>query len=94
MNQLLQKPKLNQWRHLLQQPLMNTHKDMAKNWNTCAVGERIRREGRNFTKEKDLIPEAKVLGYDFYFAVYRKKNDRAIKILEIIESMSTIWRKR
>jgi len=94
MDQLLQKPHLSQWRHLVKQPLTSTHKEMAKEWNSCAIGERIRREGRHFTNEKELAPEAKVLGQDFYFAVCRKKNYRALEIIERIENLSTIWQNK
>lgn len=92
MKQMLQKYKLNNWRYLLRQPLTKTQVEMAQDWNTCAIGERIRYEGK-IVNEKNLMPEARLLGYDFYLAVCRNEKDRATEILDIIENLPTVWKK-
>jgi hypothetical protein len=64
---------------------------MSDNWKSCALGERIAKEGRDLNKVKDLTPEAIKLGFDFA-AVRRRDSTTALEILEQIERLPTIWR--
>ena len=84
---------LNDWRNLLQQPITDTHQGLAGSWESCAIGERVKKEGRIFTNEKDLTLESRCLGYDFYFAIRKEKIERALEILEKIEILPTVWRR-
>ena len=90
--QLLKKMELPQWREMVQQRLEQKHQDLSDNWKTCAIGERIRQEGRDLTKIKDLSPEAIRLGYEFSVAMQNRDNHTAIEILTKIENLGTIWR--
>ena len=90
--QLLKKMELAHWRERIQHRLEQTHQDLSDNWKTCAIGERIRREGKDLTKIKDLSPEAIRLGYEFSITMEKRDNQTAIEILEKIESLDTIWR--
>ena len=90
--QLLKKMELPQWRKMVQQRLEQKHQDLSDNWKTCAIGERIRQEGRDLTKIKDLSPEAIRLGYEFSVAMQNRDNQTAVEILTKIESLDTIWR--
>ncbi len=58
----------------------------------CALGERIKIEGRELKNIDELTPEARLLGYDFSVAIQNKDNDAAIEIIEKIEKLPTIWR--
>ena len=64
---------------------------MSDNWKTCAIGERIQREGNVLKNLKDLTPDAIKLGYDFSVALQERDNQRAIEILTKIEQLDTIW---
>jgi hypothetical protein len=90
--QLFKKFELTQWRIMLQGGLTKQHQDLSDNWKTCALGERIRLEGRDLESLKDLSPEAIKLGYDFSIALQEKNNDLALEIIEKIEKLGTIWR--
>ena len=90
--QLLKKMELPQWREMVQQRLEQKHQDLSDNWKTCAIGERIHREGRDLTKIKDLSPEAIRLGYEFSVAMQNRDNQTAVEILTKIENLDTIWR--
>ena len=92
--QLIKKLELTQWRKLLQEQLNQKHQELSDNWKMCALGERIKIEGKNLEKISDLTPEARLLGYDFSVAIQRRDNDVALEILEKIEKLSTIWRKK
>lgn len=89
---LLKKMELKHWRELTQEELDQTHQDLSDNWKTCAIGERIKIEGRDLKDLKDLTPEAIKLGYDFSVALQERDNQKALEILAKIESLSTIWR--
>ena len=65
---------------------------MSDNWKMCAIGERIRIEGRDLESIKDLSPEAIKLGYEFSVAMQEKDNEKALEIITRIEKLSTIWR--
>ena len=91
--QLFKKMELAHWRQLLQEQLDQKHQDLSDNWKMCALGERIKIEGKDLEKISDLSPEARLLGYDFSVAIQRRDNDAALEILEKIENLSTIWRK-
>ena len=58
----------------------------------CALGERIKIEGKDLENLKDLSPEAIKLGYDFSVAIQEKDNHKALEIIEQIEKLPTIWR--
>jgi NOL1/NOP2/fmu family ribosome biogenesis protein len=90
--QLLKKMELTQWREMVQQELEQKHQDLSDNWKTCAIGERIRKEGIDLKNIKDLSPEAIRLGYDFSVALQERNNDAALEILTKIENLQTIWR--
>ena len=77
---------------MVQQRLEQKHQDLSDNWKTCAIGERIRQEGRDLTKIKDLSPEAIRLGYEFSVAMQNRDNQTAVDILTKIENLDTIWR--
>ena len=49
-------------------------------------------EGHFLKNIKDLSPKAIKLGYDFSIAMQERDNKSALKIIEEIESLSTIWR--
>ena len=49
-------------------------------------------EGRFLENIKDLTPEAIKLGYDFSVALDERDGDEALRIIEKIESLPTIWR--
>ncbi|MEM2160021.1 MAG: hypothetical protein QXN55_03600 [Candidatus Nitrosotenuis sp.] len=83
---------LSQWRAMVQEQLTQKHQDLSDNWKTCALGERIRIEGRDLQNLKDLSPEAIKLGYDFSVALQERNNDLALEIIEKIERLPTIWR--
>ena len=89
---LLQKMKLTYWRELTRQQLNQHHEDLSDNWKTCAIGERIKFEGRDLKSLKDLTPEAIKLGYDFSVAMQERDNQKAVEILTKIENLPTIWR--
>ena len=90
--QLLKKMELPQWREMVQQRLGQSHQDLSDNWKTCAIGERIHREGKELKNLKDLSPEAIRLGYEFSVAMQNRDNQTALEILTKIESLGTIWR--
>ena len=83
---------LTQWRELVQEQLTQKHQDLSDNWKTCALGERIRIEGKDLQNLKDLSPEAIKLGYDFSVALQERNNDLALEIIAKIERLPTIWR--
>ena len=86
--------KLTFWRNLLEQPLEARQKELAYDWKTCAIGERIQKEGKNGKEIDDLSPELKVLGYDFFLAVDNEKKERASEILSMIEEAPSIWKRK
>ncbi|MEM2785043.1 MAG: hypothetical protein QXW37_00355 [Candidatus Nitrosotenuis sp.] len=90
--QLIKKMELVQWRAILHEKITQSHQDLSDNWKTCALGERIRLEGRDLTNLKDLSPEAIKLGYDFSVALQERNNDLALEIIEKIEKLPTVWR--
>lgn len=90
--QIASKFRLNTWRQLAQESLNQKHRDLSDNWKMCAIGERIRLEGRDLESIKDLSPEAIKLGYDFSVAMQEKDNQKAIEIITKIEQLPTIWR--
>lgn len=83
---------LTQWRELVQEQLTQKHQDLSDNWKTCALGERIRIEGKDLQNLKDLSPEAIKLGYDFSVTLQERNNDLALEIIAKIERLPTIWR--
>ena len=90
--QVLKKFELSHWREMIQEDIEQKHRDLSDNWKTCAIGERIQREGRDLKDLKDLSPDAIKLGYDFSVALQEKDNQRAADILAKIESLPSIWR--
>lgn len=90
--QILKKFELINWRLLAQEKLEQKHQDLSDNWKNCAIGERIRLEGRVLNSINELSPEAIKLGYDFSIAMQEKNNERALEIITKIEQLPTIWR--
>ena len=89
---LFKKLELTQWRESLRQKINQTHQDLSDNWKMCALGERIKIEGRELKDIHELTPEARLLGYDFSVAIQNGDNDAAIEIIEKIEKLPTIWK--
>lgn len=89
--QLIKKIELNQWRKRLHEKLNHDHQDLSDNWKMCALGERIKIEGKDLQNINELSPEARLLGYEFSVAIQNRDNDAAIKIIEKIEKLPTIW---
>ena len=92
--QLLKKMELAHWRERIQHRLEQTHQDLSDNWKTCAIGERIKREGAELKDIKDLSPEAIRLGYEFSVAMQNRDNDTALEVLTRIENLDNIWRNK
>lgn len=90
--QLINKMTLTHWRQLAQEDLGFKHQNLSDNWKLCAIGERIKLEGRDLESIKDLSPEAIKLGYDFSVAMQERDNDKALEIITKIEQLSSIWR--
>lgn len=89
---ILEKMELIGWRQRLSEPLTHNEQAMSDNWKFCALGERIKKEGRDLSKVKDLTPDAIKLGFDFATAVKRRDSTTALVVLEQIERLPTIWR--
>ena len=70
--QLIKKMELADWRKKIQGQLTQEHQELSDNWKMCALGERIKIEGRDLENIKDLSPEAIKLGYDFSVAIYHE----------------------
>lgn len=92
LDDILGRIELTDWRQRLQKPLTSMEHTLSDNWKSCALGERMRREGKDLDKVKDLTPEAVKLGFDFATAVKRRDSSAALDILEQIEKLPTIWR--
>lgn len=90
--QIISKFHLAHWRKLAQENLKQKHQDLSDNWKMCAIGERIKLEGRDLNSIKDLSPEAIKLGYDFSVAMQERDNQKALEIIATIEQLPTIWR--
>lgn len=89
--QLIKKIELVEWRKRLQEKLSHDHQDLSDNWKMCALGERIKIEGKDLQNIEELSPEARLLGYEFSVAIQNRDNDLAISIIEKIEKLPTIW---
>lgn len=89
---ILEKMELTEWRQKLSEPLTNNEQTMSDNWMQCALGERIKKEGKDLRKVKDLTPDAIKLGFDFATAIKRRDSTTALLLLEQIERLPTIWR--
>ncbi|MDE1724840.1 MAG: hypothetical protein KGH76_02950 [Thaumarchaeota archaeon] len=92
LDDILGRFELSDWRQRLQKPLGLVEHALSDNWKYCALGERMRREGKNIDKVKDLTPEAVKLGFAFATAVKKRDSTEALEILEQIEKLHTIWR--
>ena len=92
LDDILGKIELSDWRQRLREPLTVSEYALSDNWKSCALGERMKKEGRDLDRVKDLIPEAVKLGFDFATAVKRRDSSAALEILEQIERLPTIWR--
>ena len=90
--QLIHKMELTNWREKIRGQLTQEHQELSDNWKMCALGERIKIEGRDLENIKDLSPEAIKLGYDFSVAMQERNNEDALNIIEKIERLPTIWR--
>jgi hypothetical protein len=89
--ELISKMALTHWRRQIQSGLGQEHQDMSDNWKMCAIGERIRIEGRDLKSIKDLSPDAIQLGYEFSVSMQEKDNEKALEIITKIEQLPTIW---
>ena len=89
--QLIKKLELSQWRTRLKERINQNHQELSDNWKMCALGERIKIEGKNLQNIDELTPEARLLGYDFSVAIQNGDNDTALSIIEQIENLPTIW---
>ena len=92
MELLIKKFDLTDWRKKVKENLSKQNQELSDNWLNCAIGERMRIEGRFLENVKDLTPEAIKLGYDFSIAVDERDNDEALQIIEKIERLPTISR--
>ena len=92
MELLIKKFDLTDWRKKVKENLSKQNQELSDNWLNCAIGERMRIEGRFLENVKDLTPEAIKLGYDFSIAIDERDNDEALQIIEKIEKLPTIWR--
>ena len=92
MELLIKKFDLTDWRKKVKENLSKQNQELSDNWLNCAIGERMRIEGRFLENVKDLTPEAIKLGYDFSIAMDERDNDEALQIIEKIEKLPTIWR--
>ena len=92
LDDILGKIELTDWRQRLREPLTVAEHAMSDNWKSCALGERMKKEGRDLDRVKDLTPEAVKLGFDFATAVKKRDSSAALEILEQIERLPTIWR--
>ncbi|MFQ5782532.1 MAG: hypothetical protein ACE5GR_05705 [Nitrosopumilus sp.] len=90
--ELIEKMTLTNWRNQIKNELGEEQQAMSDNWKMCAIGERIRIEGRNLESIKDLSPDAINLGYEFSVAMQEKNNEKALEIITKIEQLPTIWR--
>ena len=89
---LISKMTLTHWRRQIQSDLGPEHQDMSDNWKMCAIGERIRIEGRDLKSIKYLSPDAIQLGYEFSVSMQERDNEKALEIITKIEQLPTIWR--
>ena len=89
---IIEKFELADWRKKINGILDEKHQHLSDNWLSCAVGERMKIEGRLLKNVKDLTPEAIKLGYDFSIAMQERDNVTALQIIERIEKLPTIWR--
>jgi len=90
---IIEKFELADWRKKINGKLDEKHQNLSDNWLSCALGERMKIEGRFLKNVKDLTPEAIKLGYDFSIAMQERDNITALQIIEKIERLPTIWRK-
>lgn len=90
--QLIKKMVLDDWRLRVSGNLTKDHQNMSDNWKMCAIGERIRLEGKDLDSIRDLSPEAIKLGYDFSVAMQERDSQAALEIITKIEQLPTIWR--
>ena len=89
---VLHKFELLEWRNRVKESLAQKHQNLSDNWLSCALGERMKLEGKFLKNIKDLSPEAIKLGYDFSIAMQERDNVSALRIINEIESLPTIWR--
>ena len=89
---IIEKFELTDWRKKINEKLDEKHQNLSDNWLSCALGERMKIEGRFLKNVKDLTPEAIKLGYDFSIAMQERDNVTALQIIERIEKLPTIWR--
>ena len=89
---VLRKFELLEWRNMVKESLDEKHQNLSDNWLSCALGERMKLEGKFLKNIKDLSPEAIKLGYDFSIAMQERDNASALRIINEIESLHTIWR--
>jgi len=89
---ILRKFELLEWRNRIKKSLDEKDQNLSDNWLSCALGERMKLEGKFLKNIKELSPEAIKLGYDFSIAMQERDNVSALRIINEIESLPTIWR--
>jgi hypothetical protein len=89
--QLIKKIELVQWRKRLQENISHDHQELSDNWKMCALGERIKIEEKDLQNIDELSPEARLLGYEFSVDIQNRDGDTAIRVIEKIEKLPTIW---
>ena len=89
---VLRKFELLEWRNMVKESLDEKHQNLSDNWLSCALGESMKLECRFLKYIKDLSPVAINLGYDFSIAMQERDNVSALRIINEIESLPTIWR--
>jgi hypothetical protein len=92
--QLIKRCPLSNWHILLDEPISDVQRKLADDWQTCAIGERICRDGLNFQTPEQLTFEAKLLGMDFAIAINKKNKKRAHKVLQMIESVPFVFKNK
>ena len=90
--EVIKKFELSTWRYRIKEKLDDRHQKLSDSWISCALGERMELEGKFLKNVKDLTPDAIKLGYDFSVAMQEKDNDAALRVIEKIENLPTIWR--
>ncbi len=86
---------LTEWRARLSDPTgISKYSKISEPWTTCATGDRVFQElgrrSKNYTSS--LIPAVKKMGVAFHEAVKDGNRDEAIKLLEQIENLETLWK--
>ena len=77
---IIKKFELVDWRSKIYENLDEKHQNLSDNWLSCALGERMKIEGRFLKNVKDLTPEAIKLGY-----ISKKDYERIVRPEKMIK---------